>query len=259
MRKTQPCTINGVRYESENRAAKALNIGLGTVRHRLQSSNYPGYVSKHHPKKDCSNENLVPCSIAGIEYESVRQAARALGISPYKVKHRLASFDYPDYVCAEYPKKHTPPAKSIGYPCTVNGVRHKSEKVAAKVLGMGISGLRVRLRSPNFPEYVSKHHPKKDSRTFVSCRVAGIEYKSIGSVARKLGISYGEMTRRLVSLHYPDYVCAKYPKKSLKVFKYEVKGKLYKTLKEAANAEKVTVDKIQRKMNSPKHPDYQRL
>ena len=257
--KRQACTVDGVHYESENAVARALNIGLGAVRHRLRSSNYPEYVSKHHPKEDCSNERLVPCSIAGIEYKSTRHAAKELGISPYKVKRRLSSLDYPDYVCAGIPKKPTTPAKSDGYPCTINGVPYKSEKEAAEALGVYTSGLRIRLRSPNFPEYVSKHHPKKNTGRFVPCSVAGVEYKSVGSAAGDLGISYGEMTRRLVSPDYPDYVCAKYPKKPTKAFKYDVKGKQYKTLREAANAEGATTEQIRRKMNSPKHPDYQRL
>lgn len=144
------------------------------------------------------------------------------------------------------------------YPCTIDGVHYESEKAAAEALGLYASGLRIRLESTNFPEYISKHRPKKYRRAFVSCCVAGIEYRSIGDAARDLGISYGELKHRLVSSDYLDYVCAKRPKKFPK-YNYTVNGKKYRTLREIANVEGLTKEAIRYKMNNPKKPEYQKI
>ena len=49
--KKRTYTIDGIRYESMNVVAKDLGVSPVTVRNRLQSPNYPGYVSKRHPKR----------------------------------------------------------------------------------------------------------------------------------------------------------------------------------------------------------------
>lgn len=150
-----------------------------------------------------------------------------------------------------------PPKKK--QPCTIDGVHYKSGYAATKALGISIGKLLTRLQSSNFPEYVSKHHPKRHTRGFVPCSVAGVEYKSIGYAARDLGIHYNEMTHRLVSPDYPDCVCEKRPKRPPKAFKYEVKGKQYKTLQEAANVEGVTKERIRQRLNDPSYTNHQRL
>ena len=49
---------------------------------------------------------------------------------------------------------------------------------AANALGILKATLQNRLTSPNFPEYLSKYHPKKNfSRTLIPCSVDGIEYR----------------------------------------------------------------------------------
>ena len=88
--KKKPCTIDGVHYESEHAANKALNLSIGTVRNRLKSSNYPEYISKHHLKK--KRRKVVysrkprgykrcPCTIKGVRYESESVAGNTLGIA----------------------------------------------------------------------------------------------------------------------------------------------------------------------------------
>ena len=143
------------------------------------------------------------------------------------------------------------------HPCTIDGIRYESESAASKVLGIEINRVRYRLRSSNFANYISKYHPKEGRKTFLPCNVAGIEYKSIGSAARELGISPGQMKRRLTSFDYPDYVCSKHPKKS--PFKYEVRGKRYRTLQEIGDMEGLTKERIRQKMNNPKKPEYRKL
>ena len=44
--------------------------------------------------------------------------------------------------------------------CTIDGVRYHSEYAAAKVLGVDTGVLRLRLRSPGFPEYTSEYRQR---------------------------------------------------------------------------------------------------
>ena len=251
-----PCTVNGVSYESESAAAEALGISTSGVRLRLRSPNFPEYVSKYRPKKQITERGAgYPCTINGIDYETIKAAADALGLIAVTVRNRLLSPKYPEYVSKHHPKKNRNDIKTHGYPCTINGVDYESEWAASQALGINV---KTRIISSNFPEYVSKHRPKRKYRASVSCTVAGVEYKTIGKASKDLRISYNEMIRRFVSLDYPDYVCDKYPKKK-RDFKYKVKGKLYKTLREAAKAEGVSLEIIHYRLNVSSYTDYQRL
>ena len=311
------CTINGVYYKSEYAAVKALGIGIRKLRNYLQSPNHPEYVSKYRKEEHRDKKSIgIPCSVAGIEYQSIRSAAEDLGISLGKMNRRLASYDYPDYACDKIPKKAPLPSKrkhlciiegveyksimsaskdlgipyhemryrltSFDYPdhvsekhpkkppssrgrkqpCIIDGIRYKSETEAARALNLYSSVVRCRLRSSNYPRYVSEHHPKKYRRQkFIPCSVTGVEYKSIILAVKKLGVPLYEMKRRLSSFDYPDYVCATIPKKAPEPpkYSYTVNGKKYRSLQEIADAEGVTREYIRQKMNNPKKPEYQRF
>ena len=87
---------------------KILGIGIRQLRNRLQSPNFPEYISKHRLKEDRNERRDVldtPCIVAGVEYKSAGSASRALGITRYEMKCRLASPDYPDYISPGIPKK----------------------------------------------------------------------------------------------------------------------------------------------------------
>ena len=149
------------------------------------------------------------------------------------------------------------------HPCIVDGIYYESETAAARALGIGLMVLRSRLRSLNFPKYVSKHHKKVEYRRIpsISCTIKGVEYASITCAARKLGRSPNLIFRRLRSFDFPDYVSTHVPKvaKPTEAPRYEVDGKKYHTLQEIGNMEGLTRERIRQKMNSPKHPRYQRL
>ena len=221
-RKRQPCTIDGVRYKSEYAAAKALGMGVMLLKRRLASSNFPNYISKHRTKvkRQRMIASKISCTIKGVEYASISDAAKKFKVNAFKIYNRLKSFDYPDYICADIPKvakptkyrymangkkysslqeiadmegitrerirqkmnspshlgyrrlspdgsvaDNTPAPKkyrrrSMDKSCTVNGIRYESQDTAAQALGVGVGTLRYRLRSSNFPAYISKHHQK---------------------------------------------------------------------------------------------------
>ena len=253
----KPCTINGVHYESALAAAKALGILTTTLQNRLTSPIFPEYRSKHRPKKSFGRK-LIPCSVDGIEYRSIGSAARELGISPHQMRSRLTSFDYPGYVCAEYPKRKFQSRQ--GKPCTVNGVHYKSEKVAAQNIGMSMSGLQRRLKSSNFPEYRSQYRSKEKRRPFISCTIDGVEYQNIKHAVKELGIPAKLIRKRLASFRYPGYISVEIPQKKHEVeYTYKVNGKEYRTLQEIANVEGVSREHIRQKMNKPHYAGYERF
>ena len=142
-------------------------------------------------------------------------------------------------------------------PCTIDGVEYESQKAAARAFDVHVTVLQCRLRSSNYPEYISRYHPKERRRKqFISCSVAGVEYTSLADASRGVGIAVHEMRRRLASADYPDYACATIPKKPWKPPRYTVRGKPYKSLREVAEMEGVTGERIRQKMNNPAYPDY---
>ena len=260
--KEQPCRIDGVDYESERAAARALGILAETLRWRLLSPRFSNYTSKYRPKKPVK-QTLFACNIAGIEYRCMSDASKKLKLSCNTIKRRLASLDYPDYVCAYIPKKPIKKRRRKNQkPCTIDGTDYESECAAAKALGISVIGLQTRLRSSNFPGCVSKYRPKiqrKNPR--VRCSIKGVEYASVADVARKFKIPHTTVFNRLQSPNYPDYISADIPKKTLKPpkYSYTVNGKKYVTLQEIADAEGVSMERIRQKMNDPSYRKYKRF
>ena len=260
--KERPCRIDGVDYGSEKAAAKALGILAGTLRWRLISSGFPNYVSKHHPRRTVKTTRFT-CSIDGIEYRSIASASKKLNLSPNAIKRRLASFDYPQYVCPYIAKKASKAKhRKNQKPCTIGKIYYESECAASRALGISVMLLLTRLVSSNFPEYTSKYHPKIQRRKHrIRCVIKGIEYISISDASRKLKIKPTTIFNRLQSVNYPDYVCTDIPKKPLKppMYGYKVNGRKYATLQEIADAEGVSRERIRQKMNNPAYREYRRF
>lgn len=148
-------------------------------------------------------------------------------------------------------------------PCTVDRIRYESESAAAKALGIYVGVLKIRLRSSNFPNYTSKHHPKVKRRkktVSTSCTIQGTKYASVADAARKLKKGAGVIFKRLRSFDFPDYVSASIPKiaKTIK-YNYTVNGRNYRTLQEIADEEGLTKERIRQKMNDSKYSGYRRL
>jgi group I intron endonuclease len=89
-------------------------------------------------RKACSK----PVVVAGIQYPSLNQGAKALGLRPNSLLYRIKSERYPDYY-------YLRPTRYV----VVVGVRYASVNAAAKALGITHSVCLRRLKSPDFPEY----------------------------------------------------------------------------------------------------------
>ena len=147
-----PCTIKGIRYESEIVAANTLGIRVDILRSRFRSSNYPEYISKYHSKIQRKRRFRFRCTIKGVEYASVSEATKKLKMNPNTLFNRLKSFDYPDYVCADIPKVSKPP-KPIKYNYTVNGKKYRSLQEIGDMEGLTRERIRQKMNDPKKPEY----------------------------------------------------------------------------------------------------------
>ena len=156
--KKYACVINGTEYESLSAAANDLGISKETLKYRLRSPNFPGYISEHHPKR--LERKAHSCTINGVEYKSLTEAAKDLGITGNVLKNRLRSPNFPDHISQHCPKRPRKPPERKTRSCTIGGIEYESLSSAARDLGISKTALKNRLRSSNFPGYISKHHPK---------------------------------------------------------------------------------------------------
>lgn len=108
--------------------------------------NFPEYISQRR-EEHRNKKRLLPCSVAGVEYKFILEASRVLEMLDYEVKRRLASFDYPDYVCATIPKK----TSKYGY--MVDGKKYLSSQEIADEEGLSKKRIRQKMNDPKMPGY----------------------------------------------------------------------------------------------------------
>ena len=144
----QPCTVDGVRYESESAAARDLGIDIMVLRFRLRSSNFLNYTSKHHIKLKRKIAST-PCVIKGVEYPSIVEAAKKFKVTPPTISYRLRSVNFPDYVCADIPKV----VKPIKYRYTLNGKKYRILQDIADMEGVTKERIRQKINNPKYPGY----------------------------------------------------------------------------------------------------------
>lgn len=130
------CIIDGITYNSIGEASRNLGIPFRNIRHRLNSKNIKynnySYIDKQNPVR--SKRNLChskSCIINGVEYQSIRDAAKALNVHPSTLSYRL---------------KNKPLSKK-DKSCVINNVTYKSISEASRVLGISHSTLSYRLKN----------------------------------------------------------------------------------------------------------------
>ena len=197
-----PCTVDGVEYKSEYAAAKALGINVSSLRARLLSSSYPEYNSRYYQKKN-RRKFFISCRIDGVQYPSISAASKELGMSGHALKRRLASFDYPDYICADISKK---PARLKPLKYTVRGKPYRTLQEIANVEGLTRERIRQKMNNPSFPDYISADIPKGPPPVpRPKYMVEGRHYKTMQEIADALGSSIGKISYRVNSPSYPEY------------------------------------------------------
>ena len=216
----KPCTVKGIEYESGVVAAKALGISSSVLLGRLRSPNFPEYTSRYHSKINMKPSPSLACTVNGTSYESEHIAAEALGISVRALRYRLRSPKFPEYTSQHHSKVNT---ALMRQPCRIKGVEYESEKAAARALGINIISLRERLRSSNYPEYASRYHAKQNRRKrFIPCSVGGVEYRSIGYAASKLGIDPSQIIKLTGFVGLPWLCLRRHPEEAAEA--HEIQG-----------------------------------
>ena len=250
--KKQPCTIDGVEYESECAAARAFGMRAPVLRNRLRSSSYPEYTSRYHPKEERRKRD-VSCSVDGVEYASVNAASRKLGISNISLRKRLASPDFPEYVCADIPKKPPEPPRY-----TVRGKPYRTLQEIADEEGVTREWIRQKMKNPSCPDHISADIPKRPPPP-PRYMVRGKPYRTLQEIAEAEGEQKAIIRQKIGSTLHPDYVSPRIAKKPPPSPRYMANGKQYKTMRGIAEAEGLAIDQVRQRLDNPSCLEYRRL
>lgn len=149
---------DGTLFRSESAAAWHFKVNVSTIGYHLDRGTLDQLVPGGRP----ATFSKVPCSFDGVDYASVGDAARALGISPQAVSARL-----------KWARKRAAAARALGValeemsknsrsmpqvrPCTYDGADLPSMMAAAQAAGMQPAAFRKHLlRCARLIELVKK-------------------------------------------------------------------------------------------------------
>ena len=150
--KKKPCTIDGISYESQYAAARALGIHTTLLKARFASSNFPNYKSKYHRKikRKGKGAKKISCTIKGVKYSSFVAASKKFKVSPPTIFYRLKSPNYSDYISADIPKN---PPKPVKYNFMVNGKKYRTMQEIGDVEGVTRERIRQKMNDPKHRGY----------------------------------------------------------------------------------------------------------
>lgn len=103
-RPTCACTIDGVDYASVNEACVTLGVGYSMAMNRIKSHYWPTWTSTEVRKVIVAREKKTKpraCTIEGVTYASITEAARELNISTGSVFFKLHSVNHPNWRVSE--------------------------------------------------------------------------------------------------------------------------------------------------------------
>ena len=132
---------NSIQYPSITAAAIGANVNKATMQYYLEH----GYTCDRDIGSivKAGGYGAKPVIWNSIEYPSLAEAARALGINPASLKERLAR----GYVCdSDLKRPMTWDNNAKGNPCSWNGIEYASVSAAAKANGIHVSSMNDRLR-----------------------------------------------------------------------------------------------------------------
>lgn len=153
-------TINGQTYDSISHAARAFNLDFNLVKRRIKGGWTPeqavGIAPQSLPINYGKPKELM---IDGIEFESIKLAAKAHGIDYNIVKQRL--------YCGWSAKEALglDKRKSAGNEIVIEGVSYSSLSQAAKAYGLGHGTVSSRIRRGLTPEQAVGVTPISVNRT----------------------------------------------------------------------------------------------
>lgn len=157
--KKQPVTpiwIGDTKYNSIVDAEKATGIKDATLTARAKSSNYPdiridGVVKEQRSEKMA--KLAVSVTIDGVEYQTLSDAARAMGVTICAIKRRCCSTSFPNYISKDADLQKKPPKD--GRPSLrhimVDGNKYRSIKAAHEAVGIQRAKLKKMALDENVP------------------------------------------------------------------------------------------------------------
>ena len=100
------CTIRDITYKSINQASIDTGESVSMIRHRMQSANFPEYVSKHFEKNPIRKRNRSDWiyQYDGFETKNMAEMARRLGIDYQHCAYLFRSKSNPQYVRVKNPE-----------------------------------------------------------------------------------------------------------------------------------------------------------
>jgi hypothetical protein len=157
--RTQPYTaiwIGEIKYSSLVEAEKATGIKHGTLAVRAKSSNYPdikidGMVKTQRSEKMA--KLAVSVTIDSVEYQTLSDAARAIGIDINTIKKRCRSLSFSSYSStdADLQKKPSKDGRPSLCCIVVDGIKYRSISAAFEAVGIQ----RAKLKKMALDENVS--------------------------------------------------------------------------------------------------------
>ena len=148
-------SIDGVFYHSIMEAERQLGINRKVIAKRVKDKEYPNYIEvniKKIPKeKDSHNSRKSKrICIDGIEYPSIMEASRQLGIPNRTISQRVESESFSTYKFIEEGEN---PLSKKARKVLIDGVEYRSVNFASTELGIDRNTVARRLDSEAYPTY----------------------------------------------------------------------------------------------------------
>lgn len=167
-------------------------------------------------RKVTKQKTSIPIIIDGIEYESVTFAAKQLNIDRQKLKHRLKSPFFQNYLFVDDERNMKYNKHSILNPyehkrkkVMIMGIEYPSITDAATSLNKSHFYITWRLSSKSYPDWYYMDNEVELIDTGIprnkKVSVLGVTYESITMAAEKSGISRENVRYRIKSKNFPDY------------------------------------------------------
>jgi hypothetical protein len=261
----RPISIEGTVHDSIVDAAEAVGERQDTVSARCRAG-WPGWFyideGQRDPQKKITMSYRKPVVVADEQFDSLHAAAEAMGLGIGQVFKRIER-GWPGYYRVEEGQRRR---VSHNKAVRIDGVEYASQKIAAAALGLSRSGLRKRLASGNFPEYVdlsgSIKKQEMERKIYRDVQIDGTAYESIRAAAQALGVTEATIINRAASSNFPSYVIGSIEKvqrdekTAVLAIPVTVDGIEYETQSAAARAHGISVGDVKKRCASPAFPDY---
>jgi hypothetical protein len=245
-------TPSGV-FESLSEAGRQLKISHKQLHKRIIFGWKGYYYVDEGQRPRRQHEKAV--EVAGVEFDSQKNAALAFEISTSSLKKRLESSNFPDWVdlsgtIKKQVKKQ--PIKAIW----IGNKKYSSLMEAEKSTGINHTTLAFRAASSNYPDIniegvIKEKRSEKMAKLAVSIIFDGKEYQTLSDASRKLKLDISTIKIRCRSLSFPTYNSTdpdlqKRPPKDGKpsLRKIVVNGVHYRSINAASKAVCVTRAKL---------------